>query len=664
MSGNNLTVWLAVSDDETVAKAEKDRYNQVFSLYSSKNSKIKITLVTVPESEIAEKFLKADSGDRPDLLEIVEPDDEMYGLLSDISFLQDSLLGSRDALNAAKKTGYKAFPLSRAVNVVLMTPKDISDTGVEMKTVKEFVEGDGKRYILSDSSAFRIAKKALFEEIEVKPAENGTVWYADFFGVNKRSVAQEKQAKALLQYMASADAQKVLHIQQTSDMIPVISSQLNAYFELYPELKFLQDEISDYEVVLLQKSGELFRDRNNSDIDVPETLYGEMISVVGKPAGEAIALLKEKKFEVEIQRELSETVERGMVISQSVDAGTKTKLGGKVILVVSGSEDDPIITPEPTPVPTATPEPTATSAPTPTVTKAPTPTPTKAPTPTATNAPTPTMTPMPTPTKAPTPTMTPMPTPTKVPTLEPTKAPEPTPTKAASVTPTRKPTPTPTKKPTPTPTKKPTPTPTKAPTPTPSGYKVGQTVTFGSYEQDNNTKNGKEKIQWTVVKVESTRVLLVSDQVLMAKEFSKNGADNVWSQSSIRTWLNGDFYKAAFSKEEQGKIFAAKVKVATNAKYGTSGGEDTQDKVFLLSLEEANSYFTKDKLKCSATAYAQAFGASVRFGGTEWWLRTPGKDGAMVATIKDTGSANEEGRNGDITWCGIRPAIWIKTETK
>ena len=669
VSGNNLTVWLAVSEDADVAKAEKERYEQVFSLYRSKKTKMKITVVTVPENEIVEKFLKADAENRPDLMEVVQPTDELYEQLSDISFLQDALMSSRDALNVAKKTGNKVFPLSRAISLVLLTPDTTTENGVQMSSVKEFVEGEGKRYVLCDSSAFRTAKKALYEEIEVSPAENGTVWYSDFFGVNRRSVAQEKEAKALLQYLASSDAQKVLHIQQASDMIPVISSQMNAYFELYPELKFAKDELSDYEAVALQDSGELFRDRNNSDIVVPEKLYVVVPSMVGKPAGEAMMLLQENHFEAEITRELSDTVETGFVISQSVEAGTKIKIGSTVTLVVSGTEDDPIVmpTPTPTPVPTATLIPTKEATPTPT--KAPTLTPTKKPTPTPTKAPTltPTKKPTPTPTKAPTLTPTkkptPTPTPTKAPTLTPTKKPTPTPTKAPTLTPTKVPVLTPTKKPTPKPTKKPTPTPTKKPTPTPSGYKVGQTVKLGTYEQDNNTKNGKEQIEWVVVKVESKRVLLVSKKVLSAKEFNKNGTDNTWANSSIRTWLNGEFYKNAFSTAEKEKIVSAKVAAASSAKYGTSGGDATTDKVFLLSLEEANTFFTsKEALKCDSTAYAQSLGATSRFGGTEWWLRTPGSNGDNVATIKDTGAGNEEGRSRDVSWVGIRPAVWVTKE--
>jgi len=285
--------------------------------------------------------------------------------------------------------------------------------------------------------------------------------------------------------------------------------------------------------------------------------------------------------------------------------------------------------------------PTATLSPTPT--KKSTPTPTRKPTITPTRKPTVTPTKRATPTPLPAPTVTPTVTPTPIPTATPI--------------PTKKPTPTPTKKATPTPTQKATPTPTKKVTPTPKGYTVGNTVKMGKYET-NNKIGSLEQIEWTVLAVESNRVLLISKYVLDAKSFSNIDGDIVWEQSSIREWLNGDFYSDAFSAEEKGKILSTEIKDGL-APHTIS----IKDKVFLLSVEEAQKYFSGNAVRgTTPTKYAAARGAEVATGRTnvEWWLRTNGKELSSAATVKDTGSINESGRDNEVTWCGVRPAMWIK----
>ncbi|MBQ6817886.1 MAG: hypothetical protein IJO27_05580 [Bacilli bacterium] len=80
---------------------------------------------------------------------------------------------------------------------------------------------------------------------------------------------------------------------------------------------------------------------------------------------------------------------------------------------------------------------------------------------------------------------------------------------------------------------------------------VGDIIEFGNYEQDNNTSNGKETIEWIVLEKKDNKILVLSKHGLDAKQYNSTGANITWEQSDIRTWLNGEFTNNAFSSSEQ-----------------------------------------------------------------------------------------------------------------
>lgn len=99
-----------------------------------------------------------------------------------------------------------------------------------------------------------------------------------------------------------------------------------------------------------------------------------------------------------------------------------------------------------------------------------------------------------------------------------------------------------------------------------------------------------EPIQWRVLQVqEDGSVLLMADTVLDARAFEDKpdfGKDINWANSSIREWLNGEFLKTAFEKDEQAQILTTDVRNKHNPVTGTMSGADTNDKVFLPSLDD------------------------------------------------------------------------------
>ncbi|MBO7727480.1 MAG: zinc ribbon domain-containing protein [Oscillospiraceae bacterium] len=191
---------------------------------------------------------------------------------------------------------------------------------------------------------------------------------------------------------------------------------------------------------------------------------------------------------------------------------------------------------------------------------------------------------------------------------------------------------------------------------------VGDVVSFGRYEQDNDQTNGAEGIEWIVLDVQGEKALLLSKYGLNCKTYYKTQTPVTWETSDLRTWLNGEFFDSAFNKEEQGRILTSNVTADKNPEYNTDPGNDTKDDVFLLSAVEVNRYLTEETAKCTATAYALAAGASSGKNGNSWWfLRTPGSEQKMVMIVKTDGTMNTGGGvpDGKGAYGVNRPALWI-----
>lgn len=191
--------------------------------------------------------------------------------------------------------------------------------------------------------------------------------------------------------------------------------------------------------------------------------------------------------------------------------------------------------------------------------------------------------------------------------------------------------------------------------------KEGDYVIFGAYEQDNNTSNGKEDVEWLVLEVKDGKALVISKYALDCKPYNTNHTDVTWETCTLRKWLNNDFLGAAFSADEKAMIHTVTVSADKNPDYNTNPGNATQDQVFLLSITEANKYFSSDSARqCKSTDYAVANGA---FEGDSdncwWWLRSPGYNQSDAADVHDEGFVSKLGPYVDDDYIGVRPALWI-----
>lgn len=194
----------------------------------------------------------------------------------------------------------------------------------------------------------------------------------------------------------------------------------------------------------------------------------------------------------------------------------------------------------------------------------------------------------------------------------------------------------------------------------------GTTIMFGQYEQDNNAANGKEPIEWIVLDIQGSNALLISKYALDCIPFHEKQADLTWEESSIRVWLNDEFFSTSFAESEKKAIALTSIHNAAEdgiAEYNPIGAEKTEDRVFLLSYREAMYFFPEqnDK-KVTGTEFARSKGArfmgftTIGIGETDWWLRSPGRasyDAAFVNVYGGTDTKNVS------TKLGVRPALCL-----
>ena len=205
---------------------------------------------------------------------------------------------------------------------------------------------------------------------------------------------------------------------------------------------------------------------------------------------------------------------------------------------------------------------------------------------------------------------------------------------------------------------------------------VGSSFFMGQFEQDNNADNGTEPIEWTVLDLKDGKAFVISKKILTYKPFSET--ENVaWENSTIRQWLNGEFYNTAFSDNEKNRVIETKEEstesntIFLNEDYAVLTPHYSLDKVTLLSSDEVSRYFSSDNTDLDAeyTDYAvaqrQTSSNSIV---SEWLLRSPFTVG-HGDTARCSSAYYRWGNTLTIstlsTWqsndFSIRPAMWIDT---
>ncbi len=197
---------------------------------------------------------------------------------------------------------------------------------------------------------------------------------------------------------------------------------------------------------------------------------------------------------------------------------------------------------------------------------------------------------------------------------------------------------------------------------------IGDKTIFGEYE-------------WRVLDMQNDTALIITECIIDHRAYHDAYKNITWADCSLRKYLNGEFYDK-FTATDKSRIIPVLNKNLDNQWYGANGGEDTQDNIFLLSLEEVCKYFgdslsklqnrgkkqrywyeRKDENNSNRIAIIQG-----KKGSWWWWLRSPGRDNLKAVYIFGTdGSIGIHGNNilkaniidGKCTG-GVRPALWLK----
>lgn len=196
-------------------------------------------------------------------------------------------------------------------------------------------------------------------------------------------------------------------------------------------------------------------------------------------------------------------------------------------------------------------------------------------------------------------------------------------------------------------------------------FNIGSVIPFG---------NDK----WRILDVKNNAALIVAEDIVEQRAYHDSYEDITWADCSLRKYLNGEFYDK-FNAIDKSRIVPVLNKNHDNQWYGTKGGADTQDRVFLLSIEEvACQYFGDSSSKLHNPGKNQRYWferkdennskRSAMFNGGIWWwwLRSPGRVNVKAVYIHGDGNIGIQGNNvlkGNISdgRCtgGVRPALWL-----
>ena len=184
-------------------------------------------------------------------------------------------------------------------------------------------------------------------------------------------------------------------------------------------------------------------------------------------------------------------------------------------------------------------------------------------------------------------------------------------------------------------------------------FNVGSVVEFGKYYSQNNRR--KEPVKWRVLSRDGNKALLITDKGIDCKQYHETITGITWAKCSLRRWLNTEFLETCFDKIEQSMIIMTRHK-------NNFGGE-TEDRIFLLSDDEARKYFMNDSdRKCSLTSHALNNGSWTYSSYCYWWLR----DDFAKAYVDASGFIHRDGLfvNSDNRNRGsVRPALWLYLES-
>ncbi|MBN1968710.1 MAG: hypothetical protein JXR48_04285 [Candidatus Delongbacteria bacterium] len=204
-----------------------------------------------------------------------------------------------------------------------------------------------------------------------------------------------------------------------------------------------------------------------------------------------------------------------------------------------------------------------------------------------------------------------------------------------------------------------------------NNIEIGSVISFGRFN-------------WRVLDIKDGNALIITEEIIEQQPFHDTYEITTWENCSLRRYLNGEFYEK-FSALDRSKITPVINKNIDNNWYGSNGGNDTNDNIFLLSIEEVVcKYFGDSSKNLNSPSAKQRYWfqrkdvnnikrRSIYDGYIWWWwLRSPGRDNRRAVYIHGDGNIGIQG-NGIFRYSsntihpltgdnsgGVRPALWLK----
>lgn len=173
----------------------------------------------------------------------------------------------------------------------------------------------------------------------------------------------------------------------------------------------------------------------------------------------------------------------------------------------------------------------------------------------------------------------------------------------------------------------------------------------------------KDKIQfggyaWQVLSVEDNKALIITEKIIEQRPYHNEYVEITWADSSLRKYLNTEFYDG-FSEAEKARIVPIINKNPDNPWFGTLGGRDTKDKIFIPSLEEIACRYFGDS---SELLYSQRKNKRYWYERKDinnvrriavdkeknywwYWIRTPGRYSVKAVYVFPDGNIGIHGNN-------------------
>ncbi|MCL1997959.1 MAG: DUF6273 domain-containing protein [Turicibacter sp.] len=185
---------------------------------------------------------------------------------------------------------------------------------------------------------------------------------------------------------------------------------------------------------------------------------------------------------------------------------------------------------------------------------------------------------------------------------------------------------------------------------------VGDIITFSGYN-------------WRVLDIQNNQALLLSELILEDRKYNESQtAPITWEKCTLRHYLNNDFYNKLSGKD---RIARKTIYNNNNPWFGASGGNNTTDYIFLLSIEEMVQYFGDSwQLKNKNPDPIEDWRIDDQFnqnriakdtlGAIWWWLRSPGGKVNLAAYVERNGKICVFGNSRGVSASGgVRPALWL-----